>query len=238
MEDYTVSYAYGRHGAFTLPEPEDKPSFSPSRRLGLKDKYDVRKSLAEAMRVNYEEVDAIISSRARDASARVLENVGADASPVEVMTRYAEYYREVLEEQGTNWPERLTAEAMLRAHQSWYVFPNMIFVMSIDAIIVYRGRPNGDDPHSCIFDVWSLQRYAPGKQPPLKREFYEHILDGDWRRILRQDFEHYEEIQRGLKSSAMQGLRPNPVQEVMTSNSHRALREFLAEGYAKKSKGR
>jgi hypothetical protein len=103
----------------------------------------------------------------------------------------------------------------------------------IDSIIVYRARPYGKDPETCLFDVWSLMRYAPGKEPPLEREFFRHIMDADWRRILRQDFEHFEEVQRGINSMAYPGHRPNPKQEVIISNHARALREFIAEGIAK-----
>ena len=43
-------------------------------------------------------------------------------------------------------------------------------------------------------------RYAPGKEPAFEREYYERILDADWKRILRQDIENYEHVQAGMKS--------------------------------------
>lgn len=76
-------------------------------------------------------------------------------------------------------------------------------------------------------------RYAPGKEPPLEREFFNHIMEADWRLILRQDFEHFEDVQRGMNSMAYPGHRTNPKQEIPISNQARALREFISEGIAK-----
>src|SRR3546814_16180494 len=71
----------------------------------------------------------------------------------------------------------LTPEYIEASHLDWQIFPNSIYLHgAIDSVIWYRFRPNGHDPDSCIMDVWSLERYAEGKQPPLKREFY-----ADWR---------------------------------------------------------
>ena len=96
----------------------------------------------------------------------------------------------------------------------------------------YRARPNGNDPESCIFDVWSLQRYGEGKAPPLKREFYARWQDGEWPLIFRQDFVNVPEVQRGFKSRGFAGARPSPVQERAMVNFHRTLRTFLRDAPA------
>src|SRR3546814_5693202 len=62
--------------------------------------------------------------------------------------------------------------------QDWHVFPNLVYLhSSVDGVLCYRSRPNGRNPDSCIFDVWSLVRYAPGKEPPLNREYYTDYRD-------------------------------------------------------------
>lgn len=47
-----------------------------------------------------------------------------------------------------------------------------------DGALCYRSRPDGDDPDKCIFDIWSLVRYAPGREPTLERKVY-HDMDGN-----------------------------------------------------------
>jgi len=57
----------------------------------------------------------------------------------------------------------------------------------------------------------------------------------DWRNfksisvILQQDFDNMGEVQRGMKSRGFAGARPNPLQESVVSNFHRALCEYLDE---------
>ena len=100
-------------------------------------------------------------------------------------------------------------------------------------MLAYRSRPDGYDPDSCIYDIWSLVRYAPGSEPPLKREFY--YGKDDWKTnvvenfglILSQDFQNMGEVQQGMKSRGFRGARTNPLQESTISNFHRALREYV-----------
>src|SRR3546814_1061902 len=69
------------------------------------------------------------------------------------------------------------------------------------------------DPDSCIIDVWSLERYAEGKQPPVKREFYADWRDPEarWGRILEQDFANMLAVQKGNKSRVFNGDRKGVV---------------------------
>ena len=105
--------------------------------------------------------------------------------------------------------------------------------MYVDGVLWYRVRPNGHDPESCIFDIWSLVRYGPSQEPPLEREFYEDWRDGEWGLIFKQDFENISEVQKGFKSRGFKGERTNPVQERSISHFHRVLRQFLQDPYDK-----
>jgi hypothetical protein len=97
----------------------------------------------------------------------------------------------------------------------------------------YRARPDGTNPESCLFDVWSLVRYAPGGEPPLKREFYDNWQDHEnWGLVLTQDFRNIEEVQRGMAVRSFRGGRTNPVQEVAVSHFERTVREYLSRGAA------
>jgi hypothetical protein len=242
MQDYSTSKAYGKHAAFWYPEPPEGVSpISPAIRLKRNQpQTEYRRYAVGFLDVNCDDVGAIVSERTRDVvKQRLLEEVAADAPAGEVRMMIGEFQRQAAIDDGAGWPEGIDAEYKKASHDTWIVFPNFIFVHAmIDSIIVYRSRPNGNDPESCIFDVWSLMRYAPGKEPPLEREFFNHIMDADWRLILRQDFEHFEDVQRGMNSMAYPGHRPNPKQEVALTNHARVLREFIAEGIAKEKAAR
>ena len=46
------------------------------------------------------------------------------------------------------------------------VFPNLVMLVSLANCFMYRARPNGDDPDSCIFDMWALRLFPPSVDPP------------------------------------------------------------------------
>src|SRR3546814_11707691 len=118
----------------------------------------------------------------------------------------------------------LTPEYIEASHLDWQIFPNSIYLHgAIDSVIWYRFRPNGHDPDSCIIDVWSLERYAEGKQPPLKREFYADWRDPEarWGRILEQDFDNMLAVPKGNKSSVFNGSIMNPLQATAVSTLSR-----------------
>jgi len=93
-------------------------------------------------------------------------------------------------------------------------------------------RPNGRDPESCIFDIWSLERFPEGEAPPLVREFYPDPAAADWPLIYRQDLENIPKVQKGMRSRGFRGARPNPVQERAIANFHRVLRRFMEDPQA------
>lgn len=229
IEDYTNSAAYGRHGAFWYPPlPEGKSRFARSSRLDQPSDPDVRRYVLEYYEEMHHELDAMVTPRSYQAAQRLRTEVAADTPSGVVLQKLRQFQREAADADGAGWPE-LTPEEVIKSRQDWHVFPNLVYLhTAIDGVLAYRARPNGSDPDSCIYDIWSLVRYAPGKEPPLNREFYGNWRDHKWGRILTQDFTNLENVQRGMKSRAFRAARTNPVQEAAVSNFHRALREFVA----------
>jgi len=127
---------------------------------------------------------------------------------------------------GARYPEKLTPHH-LRAIE-WMIFPNSSVLPTVEGAFWYRSRPNGDDPDSTIFDVWSLGRYAPGKEPRVKQEFYEspEAFKGH-NPILEQDFSNMIAVHKGMRSRGWKGARPNPTQENNISNIHRGLHRYI-----------
>ena len=114
----------------------------------------------------------------------------------------------------------------------WHLFPNQIMLMGPTGLLGYRARPFGLDPDRCIWDVYSLQRYKPGEVPKVEQEWSQDLADENfWGKILTQDYQNLVQVQKGMKSKAFKGARPNPLQEAAVLNFHRSLADFLDEGY-------
>ena len=138
-------------------------------------------------------------------------------------------HRQAAEAEGAGWPE-ITLSQQIDAGTNWHIFPNHVFLPLIDGSIAYRARPYGDDPDKCIFDIWSLARYAPGQEPAVETEFYPDWsvdTEKNFGLVLSQDFQNFERVQKGMHSRGFAGARTNPVQEAEIPNMHRALYDYL-----------
>jgi len=227
QDDWTVSEAFGKHAMFTYP-PDNRPMGFPSRRLGKEVPKDLRSGLVAFMEEMERELRAIWTTRDVEAARRLLSDVPEDEDPMNVMIQLLTFQRDAAIEDGAGWPDGVTFETMVRAGIDWHMFPNLVVLPFMDGALWYRARPNGDDPDTCVFDVWSLARYAPGKEPRLERQFFKSWEEhDDWGGILPQDFQNLRHVQQGMKSRGFAGSRTNPVQEKPISNFHRVLREYL-----------
>ncbi len=243
-EDWTNSFARGRHGMFMYPmvrADDGRPSApfgAPSPRLGKPVPKDLRPGVAGHFDLLTKTLPVLYSLRDGEAAQRLLTEVSPDTPPLAVLGKALEFQREAAVAAGAGWPD-ITPGQMARAGVDWHIFPNMITLPYPDGAIVYRSRPDCANPDSCIYDVWGLQRYAPGAEPAIERK-YLHGKD-DWLGvgavsvILEQDFLNMEQVQRGMKSHGFPGSRTSPKQEVAISNMHRVLREeylFTADAQA------
>ncbi|HEV2530440.1 aromatic ring-hydroxylating dioxygenase subunit alpha [Phenylobacterium sp.] len=227
MDDVTVSHEHGRHAMFAYWKA--LPIGSGSRRIGGPLRDDIRPGILAYMEDMAATLNAGSSVRAVHAARRVMQEVPEGKTPVEVLTAFAGFIREDAERSGAGFPP-ITPQEIYAAGIDWHLFPNQIMLQSPTGLLGYRARPNGDDPDSCIWDVYSLQRYPPGEAPAVEQQWsQDHADEGFWGRILCQDYQNMGDIQRGMKSRGFAGSRPNPVQERAVSNFHRALHDFLAE---------
>ncbi|AYJ85150.1 aromatic ring-hydroxylating dioxygenase subunit alpha (plasmid) [Sphingomonas paeninsulae] len=232
VEDYSNAGAYGRHGAMWYVSDGALP-YRRSSRLPKIPEPDMREHIRGVTTEFHNELGAMASGRAYRALERLDTDIPSDTPQGEVLTRWGEILVEEAIKDGAGWPMELTAEYVEASHLDWQIFPNSIYLHgAVDSVIWYRFRPNGYDPDSCIMDIWSLERYAEGKAPPLKREFYSDWRDpaAKWGRILEQDFANMLAVQKGSKSRAFAGSLLNPVQETAVSNLYRSIRQFMNEG--------
>jgi phenylpropionate dioxygenase-like ring-hydroxylating dioxygenase large terminal subunit len=231
-QDYSVSRAMGRHGWISYTGAAGLP-VGRSPRLPPQEQPDFREYLFEYAEQFREDLRAMQTERAYQATQRLRSEVAADAPPGEVLGKWAQFIHEAAIESGAGWPADLTAEYIAESGFDWHVFPNTVFLHpAIEAVLWYRFRPYGDDHTRCLFDVWSLERFPPGEESKAEHQHFDDWRDGDFPLIFRQDFLNIPKVQRGMKSRAFRGGRPSPVQERAISHFHRTLRRFLEDPHA------
>jgi hypothetical protein len=122
-------------------------------------------------------------------------------------------------------------EQQARMGVDWNIFPNLALVFGFDGTLIMRARPFGDDPDTCLLDLCAILNWGEGKVPPLQREFYANWKDhaDEIPYLLAQDLRNMEEVQKGLHSVALEGLRTNPKQEKQISHFHQVLDSYLSD---------
>ena len=231
VEDYSNSGGYGRHSAMWYANENTYP-FQRSSRLPPAPPLDVREHIVGIVTEFHNNLGAMASGRAYRALDR-LKEIPDGLSQMEVLMEWGRIQVEEAVKEGAPWPTELTPEYIEASHLDWHVFPNTLYLHgSIDSVIWYRFRPNGHDHNSCIMDIWSLELYGDGKEPPLNREYYDDWNDprAEWGRILNQDFVNMLAVCKGMKSRAFKGSLTNPIQELSVFNFYHSLREFMNEG--------
>jgi Ring hydroxylating alpha subunit (catalytic domain) len=161
------------------------------------------------------------------AAKRLLTEVPEGATLEEVYEYYGKFLKEEVIKSGASFPD-LSSGSVRREVTEWQVFPNSSILPTPEGAFWYRSRPNGDDPNSTIFDVWSLGRFAPGKEPRVKQEIYENLADFKGKNpILEQDFSNMIAVHKGMRSRGWKGARPSPIQESNVYNLHRVLHDYI-----------
>ncbi|HVV08106.1 aromatic ring-hydroxylating dioxygenase subunit alpha [Amycolatopsis sp.] len=108
-----------------------------------------------------------------------------------------------------------------------HIFPNITVLPAYGNSIIYRVRPNGDNPESCIFEVWAVQIPAEGDEPG-QPELEGPIPVDDWPQILKEDFYNILAQQQGLRTQGSDELVLSESYEAMIVNNHRTIDEYLA----------
>jgi phenylpropionate dioxygenase-like ring-hydroxylating dioxygenase large terminal subunit len=225
--DYTLSAAKGKHAHFGYWYEQVLPLGMPSPRLKQAPPADARPGVVEFFRQMEEDLKAIMTDRDYEASKGVLDLLPAEADPMTVFGTAVELGRQAALAEGTDYPAGLDFQTMGAAGADWHIFPNCITLPYFDGAIFYRARPNGDDPDSCIFNIWSLKRFAPGAEPKLERRKIDDVAGHKFGLIIDQDISNMVAVQKGMKSRAFRYAKPNPKQETELTNFHRVLEEYV-----------
>jgi phenylpropionate dioxygenase-like ring-hydroxylating dioxygenase large terminal subunit len=106
------------------------------------------------------------------------------------------------------------------------LFPNISIHMTIGNVFLFRTRPVGDDPGSCLADLIQLAFPHPGTERVRVTQV------GDWRSAswgltLTQDFGIFEEQMAGLRSRSLSGLRTSAYQEGRVRKLHEVIDQYV-----------
>lgn len=221
-DGYTQSAAHGKHSHFGYWNMK-APLGQPSPRLKVDPPEDARPGVIRFFEIMEEQLAAIFTDRDYEAAKLLMDHAPPDVDPLTAFGMAVEFGRRAADADGCGYPPQLDFEKAMRAGADWHIFPNCVTLPYFDGALWYRARPNGDDPDTCLFDIWSLKRYAAGAEPPLNRKTFTSMEGQTAGTILDQDIYNLRHVQKGMKSRAFRHARPNPVQEVEVSHFHRTL---------------
>ncbi|WP_220094528.1 aromatic ring-hydroxylating oxygenase subunit alpha [Novosphingobium taihuense] len=227
--DYTQSYAHGKHAHFGYWK-DVQPLGTSSPRLAGNVYPDAREGVVEFFRQIEEDLNAIQTDRDFAAAKKIMDILPPDVDAMTAMGTAIELGRQAAIDDGTNYPEGLTYEALGKAGSDWHIFPNCVTLPYFDGALWYRARPDKsepDNPDKCLFEIWSLKRYAPGKEPKVETRVITDPTKESVCLILDQDIANLTEVQAGMKSSKFAYARPNPVQEMELINFHKTLERYV-----------
>jgi phenylpropionate dioxygenase-like ring-hydroxylating dioxygenase large terminal subunit len=109
-----------------------------------------------------------------------------------------------------------------------HVFPHFtIGAAIIGGALVYRSRPDGNNPNACIYDFWSIDFPASGEERPkptqASDEFFQRLF------VVQQDKGNIERQQVGLRAQGYTKNRLARSYEKSISLFHRRLDQLLSE---------
>jgi phenylpropionate dioxygenase-like ring-hydroxylating dioxygenase large terminal subunit len=200
--------------------PNARRQLRPSPRLGLKEgEYDEGEILEAFIR-------GLGGLFYRDEQALVAEIRASSLDGATMLSHYQKGRRGLLEARGVAVDE--FADDQLTSADDVFFFPNMVGPIYPGIAIIFRVRPNGLDPNTCIKDTWFLQWPQEGAPPKrAERRFFPDWTERDWGEITNQDYENMAHVQVGMQSRGGSPLRLNRRQESNILHMHRMIDRYL-----------
>ena len=112
-----------------------------------------------------------------------------------------------------------------------FIFPNLMILPQAGNAMMYRVRPDGNDPDKCIFEIFSTKTYPADAAVP--RATVQVVTDLDdpeqVLQIPRQDLGNIPRMQKGLHSKGIRQTWLAVEQEKIILNMHRELDRYLRD---------
>ncbi len=245
IEAFNESYhAFGTHPQ--LMRFSNKPSWSEARgihgcmgplvregvggaSMGAAGAPDMRVGLAISLNQLWEEVNGTTTETMVKVANLLVDELPEGTPAHEVQMHFMKRSIEEDAKRGVTWPT-IDPAHIKAAGADWHIFPNTVVIQGPTFVLGYRSRPNGFDPNSCIFEVYTLERFPEGQAPKTENLFRPGIDEANWRKVLCQDFNNMGAVQKGLKSRGFSGTRPGPAEEAAVINFHRVLARYMGTG--------
>lgn len=222
----TISRAEGRHSCMTHRTSDGKAT---GTRPGTAARIDYRKKQYDAVKQQVDTVDSLSTDTLLKAAEALFEILPETADAAEVREKWLATARQIDLERGVIWPDA-SPQQMRDVGINWHVFPNSVLLPNVAYALGFRVRPHGRNPDSCIFEVYALERYPDGEEPRPENRYETELTEERWRLLLKQDFSNFAEVQKGMKSWGLGGLRPNPIQEQGVVHFQRTLMAYMNQG--------
>jgi phenylpropionate dioxygenase-like ring-hydroxylating dioxygenase large terminal subunit len=229
-EFYAYSKQYGRHSVSGFDQRKSAESTSQGGSVSRAGKgEDPRVSTYELAYENYTTINYSASTDTLIAAAARLKDELPEGSTVaEVMAHWMASAKADDAARGVTWPE-IPPAVMAEAGLAWTLFPNQNILQGVTFALCYRTRPHPTNVDKCIFEAYALERYPEGQEP--KTEWVQAEPNAqNWGKVLAQDFDNMQYVQKGMKSRGFKGALPNPHQEQKIINAHRNWAEFVGRG--------
>jgi phenylpropionate dioxygenase-like ring-hydroxylating dioxygenase large terminal subunit len=219
------SGTYGRHGTFGSGTGSGTLGANAAKSANI----DTRQKMTDFYNYLKAQLDSNLTDTVVGAANRLVAELPADTPPMDVIQHLMVSSMKDDAARGLQWP-MISAEQYQTAGIDWHIFPNMVLLPMATNCLGYRARPNGDDPNTCIFEVYQLERFPEGEEPKKVENIRNDDIydDGFWGEILLQDFQQMEGTHRGVKSRSYKGPRLNPQQEKPVANFHRTYHEYIS----------
>jgi phenylpropionate dioxygenase-like ring-hydroxylating dioxygenase large terminal subunit len=186
---------------------------------------DLLEKMIARLTLNVEGMDAMILQEDVD----VLKTLRGKPIP-EGSTVGAEYIKALYAraaEQQRPMP-KMTPEVLGHWGGEFFLFPNFLVLPNAGNCEFYRSRPDGNNPDSCIFEIYSTKTYPAAVKPP--RAKVEHVSmersNEGFLLVPQQDLSNIPRVQKGMH----QGMRQSWLgceQEKIILNMHRELDRYL-----------
>ena len=123
-------------------------------------------------------------------------------------------------------PDLNDVDAKRYANAVNFCFPHYFLLPTYGSASSYRIRPLG--PEECLFELWSLTRFAADETPPpIKTPTPMAHDDPRWPPIPTQDFSNLPRQQRGLHTKGFEYMRLSKDVEGLISNYQRLIDGYL-----------
>jgi nitrite reductase/ring-hydroxylating ferredoxin subunit len=110
-----------------------------------------------------------------------------------------------------------------------FVFPNLLILPQAGNCMIYRVRPDGFNPDSCIFEIFSTKTYPAGQPVPRAVvQKKDNVQDPEqFLLIPRQDFANILRIQKGLHTRGLKRVWLADYYEKLIANLHQTIDVYL-----------